>query len=128
MLSFFSGINMAKIKTETKNGKVYTYRNGKLFSIQPIKQTAAKSTLSGYGTSSRETASFVNSSVGVGSNRNRTGSVQHTNTQNAQKSQNTARESKTGKVYKAGVGYQDRGAQSKTYNYGLSNISKARME
>ena len=117
---------MAKIKTEKKNGKVYTYRNGKLFSIQPIKQTAAKSTPSGYGTSSRETASFVNSSVGVGSNRNRTGSVQHTNTQNAQKSKNTMRESKTGKVYKAGVGYQDRAAQSKTYNYGLSNIAKAR--
>ena len=117
---------MAKIKTETKNGKVYTYRNGKLFSIQPIKQTAAKSTPSGYGTSSRETASFVNSSVGVGSSRNRTGSVQHTNTQNAHKSQNTVRESQTGKVYKAGVGYQDRGAQSKTYNYGLSNIAKAR--
>ena len=117
---------MAKIKTETKNGKVYTYRNGKLFSIQPIKQTATKTTQAGYGTSSRETASFVNSSVGVGSNRNRTGSVQHTNTQNAHKSQNTVRESQTGKVYKAGVGYQDRGAQSKTYNYGLSNIAKAR--
>ena len=117
---------MAKIKTETKNGKVYTYRNGKLFSIQPIKQTAAKSTPSGYGTSSRETASFVNSSVGVGSNRNRIGSVQHTNAQNAQKSQNAVRESKTGKVYKAGVGYQDRAAQSKTYNYGSSNIAKAR--
>ena len=117
---------MAKIKTETKNGKVYTYRNGKLFSIQPIKQTAAKSTPSGYGTSSRETASFVNSSVGVGSSRNRIGSVQHTNAQNAQKSQNAVRESKTGKVYKAGVGYQDRAAQSKTYNYGSSNIAKAR--
>lgn len=117
---------MAKIKTETKNGKVYTYRNGKLFSIQPIKKTAAKSTPSGYGTTNRETASFVNSSVGVGRNRNRTGSVQHTNAQNAQKSKNTVRESKTGKVYKAGVGYQDRAAQSKTYNYGLSNIAKAR--
>lgn len=117
---------MAKIRTETKNGKVYTYRNGKLFSIQPIKQTATKTTQAGYGTSRRETASFVNSSVGVGSNRNRTGSVQHTNAQNAQKSQNTVRESKAGKVYKAGVGFQDRAAQSKTYNYGLSNIAKAR--
>lgn len=135
---------MAKITTQIKNGKVYTYRDNKLFSIQPVKKTTEKKQTSGYGTSKAD--SVVTSSIK--STHKPTSTVQgwKSTSQNSltAKAQNTVKKSGAetaqnigrdsyaqnhqGQTYVAGSGNQERKLDSKKYYMGNSETARAANE